>query len=120
MADAHTPTDPKSSSNAGINITDATFQTITSGTGVEFDYDGTFGFLLKNASGASRTFTVTVPIPANSKLSDVGSSPSSKTYVVADGKTQLVKAADAFKDPTTGKVTVDTSGTGTSILAFKY
>lgn len=118
MADPHTVTDPKSTSNAGINITDATYQTITSGTGVEFDFDGTYGFLLKNGAGASRTFTVTVPVPANSGLDDIGSSPSAKTYTVDGGDTQLVKAADAFKDPATSKITVDVDGATCSILAF--
>jgi len=120
MADPHTPTDPKTTNNAGINITDGTYQTINSGTGVEFDFDGVSAFLLKNGAGASRTFTVTVPVPSGSKLDDIGSSPSSKTYAVAAGKTQYVKNADAFKDPTTGKVKVDVDGATCSIMAIKH
>ncbi len=119
MADSHTVIDPKDTNNAGFSVTDATYQTITPGTGVEFDFDGTYGFLLKNGAGVPRTFTVTVPVPANSALDDVGSSPSSKTYAVTNAKTQLVKAADAFKDPSTSKITVDVNGATCSILAFK-
>lgn len=113
-------TDPKATNHAGINVTDATYTPITSGTGLEYTWDGTAGLLLKNSSGANRIFTFTVPVPSGTALGDIGSTPSSKAYTVADGKTLYVRNADSFRDPTTGKATFDTDGNGCSAVAIAF
>jgi len=120
MADTLTVTDPKANSHAGINVTDVSYTAITSGTGLEYTWDGTAGLLLKNSSGASRIFTFTVPVPSGTALGDIGSTPSSKAYTIADGKTLYVRNADSFRDPTTGKATFDTNGTGCYAVAIAF
>ena len=120
MPDPLNPIDPKTNNYQGINITDATYTAITSGTGLEYTWDGGAGVLLKNAHGsASRNFTFTIPVPSGSALTDIGSTINGKVYAVAAGKTLFVKNADAFRDPTTGKATVDASGTNCSAVAIK-
>jgi len=113
-------TDPKANNHAGINITDVSYTIVTSGTGLEYQWDGTAGLLLKNSSGAERTFTFTVPVPSGTALSDIGSSPSAKDYIVADGKTLYIRNADSFRDPSTGKGTFDVSGTGCYAVAIAF
>jgi len=113
-------TDPKANDSAGINLNTASYTGLVAGAsnGVEYAWEGTIGVLLKNASGSSRAFVFTVPVPAGSGLTAIGSAPTSKTYSVADGVTQYVDNAEAFRDPTTGKVTVTVDGSGTSALAI--
>jgi len=115
-----TITDPKANDSAGINLNTASFTGLVSGTtnGVEYAWEGTSSVLLKNASGSPRAFVFTVPVPAGSGLTEIGSAPASKTYSVADGVTQYVYNAEAFRSPTTGKVTITVDGSGTSALAI--
>lgn len=120
MADTLTVTDPKANSHAGINVTDVSYTAITSGTGLEYTWDGTAGLLLKNSSGAQRIFTFTVPVPSGTALGDIGSTPSSKAYTISDGKTLYVRNADSFRDPTTGKATFDVNGTGCYAVAIAF
>jgi hypothetical protein len=112
--------DPKASSNAGIDLSDSVnYTTVVSGTGVDFAWEGTSCVLLKNSeSSASRNFTFTVPVPSGSGLTAIGSTPTSKVYSVSAGKIQYVENADAFRDPTTGKVTLDVSGANCSVMAI--
>lgn len=113
-------TDPKANSSAGINLNTASFTGIVMGTanGLEYQWEGTSAVLLKNSSGSSRAFVFTVPVPSGSGLTEVGSAPTSKTYTLADGVTLYVHNADAFRDPTTSKVTFTVDGSGTSALAI--
>ena len=112
--------DPKASSNAGIDLSDsANYTTVVSGTGVDFAWEGTSCVLLKNSeSSDSRDFTFTVPVPSGSGLTAIGSTPTSKVYSVSAGKIQYVENADAFRDPTTGKVTLDVSDVNCSVMAI--
>lgn len=121
MADVLTVTDPKATNHAGINIsTSGNYTAISSGTGLEYTWDGCSALLLKNGSAASRNFTFVVPVPAGSSLDDIGSTPSSKVYAVAAGETQYVRNADSFRDPTTGKGEFDVNGSDCSALAIAY
>ena len=55
MADVLTVTDPKDTNHAGINIsTSGNYTAISSGTGLEYTWDGCSALLLKNGSAASR------------------------------------------------------------------
>jgi len=120
MATTLTVKDPKATDSAGLDLSDATlYTTIVVGTGVEYSWEGTGSVLLKNAHGSSsRDFTVTVPVPSGTGLTAVGSTPSSKVYAVASGKTQYVQNADAFRNPTDGKVTINVSGSDCSAMAI--
>lgn len=122
MADVLTVTDPKDTNHAGINISTAgNYTSISSGTGLEYTWDGCAGLLLKNGhASASRNFTFVVPVPAGSSLDDIGSTPTSKVYSVAAGETQYVRNADSFRDPTTGKGEFDVNGADCSALAISY
>ena len=122
MADTLEVKDPKLTNHAGINITTAgNYTAISSGTGLEYTWEGCAGILLKNGHvSASRNFTFVVPVPAGSSLGDIGSTPSSKVYAVAAGETQYVRNADSFRDPATGLGEFDVNGADCSALAISY
>ena len=100
-------TDPKATDSAGINLSTATYTSMVSGAtnGLEYAWEGTSSVLLKNGNTSPATFTFVVPVPSGSGLSAIGSTPTSKAYSVAAGVTHYVPNADAFRNPTTGKVT---------------
>lgn len=119
MATAITPVDLSASNYAGENITTATFDTIASGTGVDFDFSAATHMILRNDDTVStRTFTVTIPIPPDSVLADTNSEPADKTYAVLKEEQIIVKLADAMRD-SNGKVTVDCDGANCKIRAYK-
>jgi len=45
MADTLSITDPKANNHAGINVTDVSYTIVTSGTGLEYQWDGTAGLI---------------------------------------------------------------------------
>jgi len=119
MATAITPKNLTDSSYAGENMTDATFDDITSGTGVDFNFvDADMVMLYNDHASASRVFTITIPIPADSVLADTNSDPADKTYTVPAKKYWPVPLADAMND-SNGKVTIDCDDTDCKIRAYK-
>lgn len=120
MADTITVYDATDSSNQGFVASDSgNYTAITSGTGGQFTWEDANMIALLNGSGASRTFTITVPNPPGTSLADVGSTCTDKTYSVAAGASIMVPNNSAFKDTSTGLVVVDVSGSSCSMRAVK-
>lgn len=95
----------------GLNLTDATFTTMTlgAGNGVEVPYVRGLILVLKNDTGGAATFTIKVATPAES--SNFGSTYGDISRSVADGKTWLVPVNQISKQAD-GDVYVDCSVAG--------
>ena len=121
MADALTALFDLTSSDFGeVNITDETFQTITSGTGIEATHSDVGTIKVKNASGSPRNFTIEVPTPVDSGLSLIAKTITDKSYTVPNGKTIEIANMGAYKDTGNNqKMIFDASGTGVSVLVVK-
>lgn len=113
-------TDPKANNSAGINLSTATYTTMVSGAGngLEYQWEGTSAVVLKYTGVGTASFTFTVPSPAGTGLAGIGSVPTPKVYSVASGEILYVPNADAFRDPTTGKVTFISNSSSCSALAI--
>lgn len=82
--------------NTGVNITDATYTTMATGTdnGVTFPHDSRDVIILRNDTGGPATFTLIVNVPP--ELTAIGVTPANQTVVVATGKTVLLKPGTAI------------------------
>ncbi len=81
----------------GLNITDATYATLGTGTGngVSVPYDGNTRIVLKNDTGGAASFTVKVPTPTS--YTDIGVTFPDMTVAVANGKTWEFKPAAVWR-----------------------
>lgn len=91
----------------GINLIDATFQTLVAGgaNGATFVHDINDLIILKNDTGGDAIFTFVVANPPGS-LATFGLTVSNPTKTVVTAKTWAIRLADLFKHPTTGVVTI--------------
>lgn len=91
----------------GLNLTDATYETLVTGAGngVTFDYHPHNIVVIKNASGLSATVTLKVNQPT--AYSGPGLTIPDETVTVADGKTFLYPSLPIFKNSSTAKMTVE-------------
>lgn len=82
---------------AGLNLTDATFQTLSTGAGngIEVPYRAGDVLILKNDTGGAATFTVKVRQPQ--EFAALSVTVPDKTFSVADGKTYIVPLATVFR-----------------------
>jgi len=90
----------------GVNLTDATFQTLVAGgsNGAKFTYAETDIVILKNDTGGDAVFTFTVGSTPGS-FATFGVTTTSPTKTVADGKTLIVRLSDLFKN-SSGEVVI--------------
>lgn len=90
----------------GLNLTDATFTTMSTGdgNGVSFAYDAKDLIVLKNTTGGAATYTFVLVTP--SSISSVGGSVTSPTVSVAAGKTHVLRPSDIFEQ-TDGDMYID-------------
>ena len=90
----------------GTNLTDATFTTLStgSGNGVYFDYDSNDLVVLKNDTGGAAVFTLVLVSPTS--ITDIGGSLTNPTVSVANGKTHVLRLTDALKQ-TDGDAYID-------------
>lgn len=102
--------------NAGLNLTDATFTTLVAGgsNGVTFLWNPTDVLVLKNDTGGAAVFSFTPSVPAS--LTEQSITLAAKTLSVANGKTYAVRVAEIFKSTSTGYVTVTCDVAGKSLL----
>lgn len=103
-------------SSDGLNLTDATFTTLStgSGNGVEFTYDAKDLIFLKNDTAGSAEYTMVLITP--SSISSVGGSVTSPAVTVAAGKTHIVRPSDIFKQ-TDGNMYIDCDVAGKIMVA---
>ena len=80
-----------------LNLTDATFTTLSTGAGngIEVPYRAGDVLILKNDSGGPAVFTVKVRQPA--EFTALGITVPDETFTVADGKTHIVPLAAVFR-----------------------
>ena len=99
----------------GLNITDATYSTLTSGgsNGVKFTAPASGLVLLKNDTGGSAVFTVNMSTPTS--ISAYSGSVTSPTITVATGKTYLLRLSEIFKD-SSGQITITCDVAGKVIV----
>jgi hypothetical protein len=90
----------------GVNLTDATFQTLVAGAsnGATFALLVHDVIILKNDTAGAGIFTFSIPVP--SSISSYGGTLTSPTITVAAGKTVALRIDEVFKDITTGLVTI--------------
>lgn len=90
----------------GLNLTDATYVTMSTGAanGVTFDHDGADLVVLKNDTGGDATFTIKVPAPAS--LTAIGATVADIDIVVVTAKTHVMRLPSILKQ-TDGKIYID-------------
>lgn len=90
----------------GVNLTDATFQTLTTGSGNGADFTAlpTDIIILKNDTGGAAVYTFIARVPG--EYTTFGVTVTNPTKSVATGKTLVIRAADVFKD-SAGKVNIE-------------
>jgi len=120
MATDVTVIDPKATNHAGINLTDATYTPLTSGTDADLNWEGTAAIVVKNTNASSRQLTFTVPVPSGTALADIGSTPDPKIYTLSGNKEYYFRNADSFRDPTTGKTTFQVNGTDCYAIGIAF
>jgi hypothetical protein len=98
--------------DAGTNLTDATFTTLSTGdgNGVQFNFNPDAILVLKNDTGGPAAFTIKVPTPSGYRVTIPD-----ETVSVADGKTYLYRLNATFKQ-SDGKVYVDCDVAGKVLL----
>lgn len=115
--------DLTASSFAEVNLTDYTFQAITSGTGIEATHGDVGVMIVKNTTAGGLTFSITIPTPLQSGLDLIGKTVTDQSYTVPANKTILVANMGAYQDTSSGsssqKITVDASGAGLQVLFLK-
>lgn len=91
---------------AGLNLTDATFDTLStgSGNGVQFPYDPTDLVVLKNTTGGNAVFTLV--LAAQAAITAVGGTVGNPTVTVATGKTRVMRLPGLFRQ-SDGNVYID-------------
>lgn len=112
---AITPTTVPGASSNGFNLTDATFSTLStgSGNGVEFDYAAEDLVVLKNDTGGAAVFTLVAR--SITGLTDAGGSVTNPTVTVANGKTHVLKPATIFQQ-SSGKFFIDCDVAGKALV----
>jgi hypothetical protein len=90
----------------GLNLTDATYVTMSTGAGngVTFDHDGADLVVLRNDTGGNATYTIKVPAPAS--LTAVGATVGDITITVVTAKIHAMRLPTLFKQ-SDGKVYID-------------
>lgn len=91
---------------AGLNLTDATYSTLSTGAGngVKFTPPTRRLVVFKNDTGGTATFTVTIPVPTS--ISSVGGTITSPTFTLANNKSVIIPLPDSAIDPSTGYMTI--------------
>lgn len=92
--------------DAGLNITDMTMTTMSTGAGngVMVPYDPTTKLLLRNSTGGAAVYTVKVPTPTS--YSNFSITIPDRTISLATGKDMIVKLDPVFKQ-SDSKVYID-------------
>jgi len=112
--------DPTASSFSELNVTNATYQAITAGTGIEAAHADIGTIKVKNTAGAVRTFKITVPTPPDSGLDAIGKTVTTKDYSVPDGEIIEVANMGAYQDSSNNqKIVFDASGAGLAVHCIK-
>jgi len=103
---ARTPISRTTLSAAGLNLTDASFSTLSTGAGngIEVPYREGDVLILKNDTGGAAVFTVKVRQPQ--AFTNLGITVPDETLTVANGKTYIVPLSPVFKQ-TDGDIYVD-------------
>lgn len=85
-------------SDGGTNITNLTYETMStgSGNGVTFTHDGNDLVVLNNPTGGDAVFTLVLAAPDS--ITDVGGSVTDPTITVAAGETVALRIPDIFKN----------------------
>jgi len=102
----------------GLNLTDATFQTMTtgSGNGSIWTHSDDDIVVLKNDTGGTATFTLKLSSTAKTPATNYGSTVADPTVSVADGKTKLIRMdSSSFRDAS-GNATVECNVAGKIIV----
>lgn len=92
--------------DTGLNITDMTMTTMStgSGNGVMVAYDPAVKLLLRNSTGGAAAYTIKVPTPASYSAQSI--TIPDKTVTLATGKDMIYKLEAIFKQ-SDGKVYID-------------
>lgn len=112
---ARTPIDRTALPAASLNLTDATFATLSTGAGngIEVPFRPGDVLVLKNDSGGAAVFTVKVRQPA--EFTAIGVTVPDETFSVANNKTHLVPLTTVFKQ-TDSDVYVDCDVAGKVLM----
>lgn len=113
---ARTPITRTAVPDTGLNLTDASFSTLSTGAtnGVEIPYREADLIVLKNDTGGAAVFTLKVKQPA--QYSGQSITVPDKTVSVATGKTHVYPTATIFKQ-TDGDIYIDCDVAG-KVLAL--
>lgn len=100
----------------GVNLTDATFQALTtgSGNGAEFTYSPTDIIILKNTTGGAAVFTFVVRVADEYTTFSV--TVTNPTKSIATLKTYVFRPADIFKNATSLKMTIECDVAGSLLV----
>lgn len=103
----------------GLNLVGASeLQAITSGAGNGRTFDLSLGpfYIVHNSSGGSLNLTIKAGLPGD--VSIAGTTIADKTIAIAAGAYQVLKANKILAN-TSGTVTLEASGAGLQVLAFR-
>ena len=97
---------PQTLTKTGFNLTDATYTTMStgSGNGVQFALDTNDIVVLKNGTGGAAVYTIKVP--GETKYSEKGATVPDVTVTVANNKSWVYPLSAIFKQ-SDGKVYID-------------
>lgn len=120
MPTAEAPKDLTASSFALLNVSDATWTEIVSGTGIDADQNSVGIIFARNThASVARTLSITVPQPSESGFSAIGVTPPTKDYTLpANSKICAIANMKAYQDPSTSKITIDADGADVEIMLF--
>jgi hypothetical protein len=95
--------------NTGFNITDASFQTMTtgSGNGSQWDWATDDIVVVKNDTGGAAVVTFKLSAAAKAQATQYGATTPDPTKSIANGKTHLFRLDQAAFKETTNKVTIE-------------
>lgn len=96
----------------GINLTDATYQTLVAGAGngADFELLPSDIIILRNDTGSDAVYLFIIPPSAS--ITAVGGSITSPVLNLTTGKILALRVSDVFKHSTTFKCTIECSGAG--------
>ena len=119
MPTAETPKDLTATSFALLNISDATWTGIVSGTGIDATHSSVGVILARNThASATRKLQITVPQPSGSGFDAINITPPVKEYTLpAVSKICAIANMASYNDPAnSNKIVIDADGADVEIM----
>lgn len=122
MPTAETPKDLTATSFALLNISDASWTEIVSGTGIEATHSKVGVILARNTDAlASRTLNITVAQPSGAGFDAINVTPPDKQYTLpANSKICAIANMGSYNDPAnSNKIVIDASDANVEIMLIE-